>query len=106
MSALAGAQGMSSWTVYILHCADDSYYTGITTDVQRRLTEHNHSNQLAAKYVRGRRPVTLVYQEPGLSQSAARKREYVLKQLPRDLKERLIQSNGPDSLITQPDSST
>ena len=51
----------SSWYLYILRCADGSLYTGITTDISRRLRQHNNGS--AAKYTRCRRPVVLVYQE-------------------------------------------
>lgn len=79
----------SDWFIYILSCADDTYYVGITTDINRRLIEHN-SLKAGAKYTRGRRPVTLVYQEPALNKSAATKREIQLKKLTRQQKESLI----------------
>ena len=50
-----------NWSVYIVRCADDSLYTGITIDLERRLHEHNNAKN-GAKYTRPRRPVTLVYQ--------------------------------------------
>lgn len=80
---------MESWSVYIVHCADGSLYTGIATDVARRVEEHNASNLLAARYTRARRPVVLVYQEAVASRSAAGKREYELKQMSREEKEAL-----------------
>lgn len=80
----------NSWYVYLLRCSDCSLYTGITTDITRRLKEHNHSNKLGAKYTRVRRPVSLVYKEEHASRSAASKREYQLKQLTKQQKERLI----------------
>ena len=76
-----------SWYVYILQCADNSLYTGITTDVKRRVSEHNHDNKLAAKYTRVRRPVKLVYQEELKSRSLATKREMEIKKLKREKKE-------------------
>ncbi len=75
-----------SWYVYILQCADNSLYTGITTDVKRRVSEHNHDNKLAAKYTRVRRPVKLVYQEELKSRSLATKREAEIKKLKREKK--------------------
>ncbi len=81
-----------TWYVYILRCRDNTLYTGITDDMARRLQAHNAGK--GAKYTRGRGPVTLCYQEPQESYSAALKREYAIKQLPRPQKERLITSNS------------
>lgn len=64
--------------VYILLCADDSLYTGIATDMERRLEEHNSSDK-GAKYTRGRRPVKIVYNETLGTRSEASKREYEIK---------------------------
>ncbi|PHS32844.1 MAG: endonuclease [Sulfurovum sp.] len=64
--------------VYILKCFDDTLYTGITTELARRLDEHNHSDK-GAKYTRARRPVTLVYSENFIDRSLASKREYEIK---------------------------
>ena len=80
----------SHWYVYILRCADDSLYTGITSDLTRRIDEHNSSKALAAKYTRSRRPVKLVYQERYASKSDALKREHLIKQLSKKQKEALI----------------
>jgi putative endonuclease len=77
--------------VYILHCSDGTYYTGITTDLQRRLEEHNHSAK-GAKYTRARRPVTLVYSEKLDDKSSASKREYAIKKLTRTQKMELFES--------------
>ena len=80
----------SGWYVYILRCADNSLYTGIATDVERRLQEHNQHDKLGAKYTRARRPVKLVYQEAQATRSAATRREQAIKQLDKAGKERLI----------------
>lgn len=74
--------------VYILKCADGSLYTGYTTDIERRVDEHNAGN--GAKYTRGRTPVSLAYAESFESRSNAMAREYAIKQLSREEKERLI----------------
>jgi len=74
--------------VYILRCADDSYYTGYTTDPDRRLAEHNAGE--GAKYTRGRTPVEPVFLAAFDSRSAAMAREYEIKQLRRSEKEQLI----------------
>ena len=78
------------YTVYILKCADGTYYTGVTTNPARRLAEHNKGT--AAKYTHplSRRPVEMVYREPAPDRSAAQQREYAIKQLSRKEKEELI----------------
>ncbi|HEY7774237.1 MAG TPA: GIY-YIG nuclease family protein [Marinagarivorans sp.] len=82
----------SQWHIYIVRCRDNSFYTGVTTDVNRRLHEHNNCNKKGAKYTRARRPVTLVYQEHCASKKIAYQREYYIKHLPRAKKERLVSS--------------
>jgi putative endonuclease len=79
----------SSWVVYIVRCRDGSYYTGITTDLTRRIAEHN-SLPGGAKYTRPRRPVTLVYWEAASSRATAARREHRIKTLPLVGKNRLI----------------
>ena len=79
-----------SWYVYIVRCSDNSLYTGIATDVDRRLEEHNSDNALGAKYTRARRPVELVYQEKIGNRSEASKREYVIRKLSKQDKEILV----------------
>ena len=84
-----------SWVVYILRCADDSLYTGITKDLERRIIEHNNDNTKAAKYTKARRPVSLAYQEICQDRSHASQREYQLKQLSRQQKLSLVaQTDG------------
>ncbi len=77
---------MSAWYVYILRCADGTLYTGVTTDLARRLREHNAGGRLGARYTRARRPVVLIHQETADNRSAASKREAAIKKLPRDAK--------------------
>ena len=74
--------------VYIIRCSDNTYYTGYTTDIERRVREHNTGK--GAKYTRGRTPVKLVYSEEKESQSRAMQREYEIKQLDRTEKETLV----------------
>ncbi|MBT3203136.1 MAG: GIY-YIG nuclease family protein [Gammaproteobacteria bacterium] len=82
-----------SWNVYILRCSDNSLYTGITTDVERRISEHNDkSSNLGAKFTRGRQPVKLVFQEQAETRSQASKREMEIKSLTRIQKLNLIES--------------
>lgn len=73
--------------LYILKCSDNTLYTGITTDIEKRIHAHNFLPTWA-KYTKARRPVELVYQEVHDSKSLASKREYQIKQLKR--KEKLI----------------
>jgi len=75
--------------VYILKCSDDTLYTGITTDLKRRLDEHNNSVK-GAKYTKLRRPVSLMYSEESEGRSSASKREYAIKKLSRLKKLELI----------------
>jgi len=74
-----------SWYVYVLRCADDTLYTGVTTDVARRVQEHNESPK-GARYTRARRPVSLVHTESFETRSAACTREAAIKQLSREEK--------------------
>ncbi|QZY01020.1 GIY-YIG nuclease family protein [Halobaculum rubrum] len=75
--------------VYVLECADGSLYTGYTTDVVRRVAEHDAGD--GAKYTRGRTPVELVHVEAFDSKSGAMSREYAVKQLSRRAKESLVE---------------
>ena len=85
--------GNKKYFVYIVECADGTLYTGYTTDVERRLNEHNYSFKKGAKYTRSRRPVILKYSEECDSMSGALKREYQIKKLSRDSKLLLIENN-------------
>ena len=78
----------SKWYLYILRCGDGSLYTGITTDVEKRLEVHRSGK--GAKYTRGRGPLELAYRECCESHSQALKREREIKALPREEKLRLI----------------
>ena len=79
----------NTWKLYMLRCADGSLYTGITTDVDKRITAHNAGK--GAKYTRSRRPVELVYSESCEDHSVALKRELEIKALTREQKLKLIQ---------------
>jgi putative endonuclease len=80
-----------NYFVYILLCADNTLYTGYTTDIQKRLSAHN-SSKAGARYTKVRRPVTLVHSESFPTKSEALKREYALKQLSRAEKLLLIKT--------------
>jgi putative endonuclease len=84
----------SNWHVYIVCCRDSSYYTGITTDLERRIDEHNSRNR-GAHYTRSRRPVHLVYFEKAASRSIAARREYQIKRLSSIGKQQLIKTYRP-----------
>ena len=89
-----GRQPVPPWNVYIVRCADGSLYTGVATDVTRRIAEHNGNGTRGARYTRARRPVNLVYQEPAASRSEAGQREYAIKQVNRTAKQALIARGG------------
>lgn len=78
-----------SYSLYILRCADGSLYTGITLDVSRRLEEHRNGVR-GAKYLRGRTPVELVFEQPAGDRAAALRLEHRVKRLSRHEKEALI----------------
>jgi putative endonuclease len=81
-----------NWFCYILRCADDTLYTGITNDLEKRLAVHNEGT--ASKYTRARGPVELVLVECCADRSAALKREMAIKCLTRAKKLALIQSGS------------
>ncbi|NHN65524.1 GIY-YIG nuclease family protein [Haloarcula sp. JP-Z28] len=80
--------------MYVLRCSDDTFYTGYTTDVERRVREHDAGD--GAKYTRGRTPVELIHVESFDSQSDAMSREYEIKQYSRAEKERLVESSDAE----------
>ena len=83
--------------VYVIKCSDETLYTGYTTDIEKRVAEHNGEGGTAtaksagARYTRGRRPVELVYSEKFATRSEAMQREYAIKQLSRPQKQALIE---------------
>jgi len=79
----------NNWFVYMLRCADNSLYTGITTDLDRRLDEHNGKKSLT-RYTRVRQPVQLVYKEVSNSRSSASQREAQIKKLSKAQKEEML----------------
>ena len=82
---------------YILKCSDNTFYTGWTNDLSKRLSAHNEGK--GAKYTKGRTPVVLAYYECFTEKSAAMKREYEIKQLSRQEKEALIASHPAGTLL-------
>jgi putative endonuclease len=92
----------ASHFVYVLRCGDDTFYTGYTTDVQRRVREHDRGE--GAKYTRGRGPVELVHVERFDSRSGAMSREHGIKSLAREEKARLV-SDSTVPAAMRPDGS-
>lgn len=80
---------------YILECSDGTFYTGWTTDPQRRVTQHNKG--VGAKYTRARRPVELVYLEALSNRTEAMRREILIKKMKRSQKIKLITRDAENS---------
>ena len=76
-----GGEGKGQWFCYLLECADGTFYTGITSALDRRLSMHNRGR--ASRYTRSRLPVTLVYTEPHRDRSSASRREIAVKKMSR-----------------------
>lgn len=81
----------TSWYVYIVQCRDDSLYTGITTNIEARVSQHNTGK--GAKYTRSRSPVTLVYTENAENRSTALRRELQIKKMTPQQKRDLVTGN-------------
>lgn len=84
-----------NWQVYMIRCSDETLYTGITNNLERRWQQH--ASRRGARYFRGRAPIEIVYLEPGHDRSSASRREIDIKKLQRVDKERLICS--PQNLL-------
>ena len=80
------------YCVYILECADGSFYTGYTVDLEKRLSAHRAGK--GAKYTKGRQPLTVIYEESFADKSEALRREYAIKQLSKLQKKSLVESRG------------
>ena len=92
----SGQAAATEWSLYLLRCGDGSIYTGIATDVTRRLEEHRSGEGRGAKYLRGRGPLRLLVESRVGSRSLALKAEARVKRLSKQRKERLVQ--GPDEI--------
>jgi putative endonuclease len=82
----------ADWQVYLVRCADGSFYTGIARDLTARIENHNKGT--GAKYTRGRGPVELVYAEPARDRSAAQSREWQLRRLSTAAKRQLAEQQS------------
>lgn len=91
-SPLKTGKRSARWWLYVLRCADGTLYTGITTDLRRRLLQHNSGT--ASRYTRGRLPAALVHQERCRDKSSALKKEFRIKALPRREKEDYIRKKA------------
>ena len=89
-----------NWQVYMILCSDNTLYTGISNDADRRLSQH--ASRRGAKYFRARRPERLVYLESGHSRSTASRREAAIKKMARSDKDRLIVAKT-NEIVSSPD---
>jgi putative endonuclease len=88
-----------NWYLYLIQCADQSLYTGIATDVQRRFSEHQSQGRLCARYLRGRAPLQLMFSCEVLDRTTALKLEYRVKRLSKIEKLQLIQGDLSPQLL-------
>ena len=96
---------MKPWYLYIVECRDGTFYTGITTDIKKRIDAHNSGR--GAKYTRGRGPVKLMHLRRYMDRSAASKAEYKIKKLKRGKKIRIINEFAlPGEIVTASGRST
>ena len=85
---------LKNWSVYIVKCRDNSFYTGISKDVERRFKEHQYNNKKGSKYCIRLRPLKLVYKSlPLYNRSEASKKEYCIKKLSHAEKKKFIKEN-------------
>ncbi|WP_460588802.1 GIY-YIG nuclease family protein [Haliea atlantica] len=94
LSSTSPAVAARGWWVYLLRCADGSLYAGVTTDLERRLAQHNGQRPGGPRFTRGRRPVALCWYEPAADRSAAQRREAAIKRLSRTAKLALVSRPG------------
>ena len=91
---------MPNWYLYLIRCRDNTIYTGISTDVDRRFAQHQGSGNAGSRYLKGRGPLSLVFQEKLGSRSLALKVERRVKQMSKAKKEKLIRVGGYAVQIT------
>jgi putative endonuclease len=85
-----------TWWCYIIRCADDTFYTGITNNLEKRLSAHNTG--IASKYTRTRLPIELIYTEEYSDRSGASRREAIIKKLSRAAKLVLVEKRHCDKV--------
>jgi putative endonuclease len=81
-----------SWYTYVVECSDGTFYTGVTTDVERRINEHNEDDRLASRYVRGRRPVRLYWHSVPSQKAEAYRLERQIKQMSHEEKTHIAEN--------------
>ena len=96
-------QNKNIWSVYLLRCADNSLYCGITIDVQRRFNEHQSMGKKTAKYLRGRGPLILAYTQQIGDRSLASQVEAIIKSLAKSENEQIIKQQDLSLFIDIPD---
>ncbi len=96
---------MSDWYLYLIRCRDGTLYTGISTDVDRRFAQHQGMGSVGSKYLKGRGPLSLVFQEKLGSRSLSLKVERRVKRMSKARKEKLIKVSGDaDQIVSRADS--
>ena len=96
-------QNKNNWSVYLIRCADNSLYCGITNDVQRRIAEHKSMGKKTAKYLRGRGPLNLAYTQLIGDRSLASQVEALIKSLAKSEKEKIIKQHDLSLFIDIPE---
>ncbi len=84
---------INNWHMYVILCFDNSFYCGITTNLEKRLKQHNGELKGGAKYTRGRRPCRIIYTKKAMNRSIASKEECAFKKLNRKQKEKFLTEN-------------
>jgi putative endonuclease len=85
---------MPNWYLYLIRCRDNTLYTGISTDVDRRFAQHQSEGSAGSRYLKGRGPLSLVFKEKLGSRSLALKVEYRVKRMSKARKEKLVKVRG------------
>jgi putative endonuclease len=92
---------LASWSVYIVLCSDGSLYTGISTNVVRRFSQHRCGK--GAKFFRGREAVSVIFVEGGHNRSSASRREFAIKKMPKASKLEIIAAHRKSALVSELD---
>lgn len=95
----SGDDSHAPWWVYVIRCSDNTLYTGIARDVEKRLLQHGRATGAGAKYLRGRGPLQVVFSRQVAGRSVALRVECAIKRLSRSRKEELLENGGVFDLI-------
>ena len=93
---------MPDWYLYLIRCGDNTLYTGISTDVDRRFAQHQSEGSTGSRYLKGRGPLSLVFKKKLASRSLALKEEHRVKRMTKAQKENLIKVSGSAAQIVNP----